>query len=198
MPEPYYGPAFHDQPMLAIGKVHHVGEPVAVVLATDPHVAEEARAADRRRVRGTAGGVRRGRGGCEPGAPRARRAQAGRHLSPISSISRAGRTPTSRSTPACGTAMSTRPSPRPTTSSSTRSGPGGDAHAARADRRRSPSRDNGVTIHTARRARRSCGWKSRGCSAGRRTACASGAVSRRRLRRQALHQARGAGRVRCR
>ena len=42
IPEPYYGPAFHDQPILAIGKVHFVGEPVAVVLASDPHVAEEA------------------------------------------------------------------------------------------------------------------------------------------------------------
>ena len=41
VPAPYYGPAFHDQPVLAIGKVHHVGEPVAVVLATDPHVAED-------------------------------------------------------------------------------------------------------------------------------------------------------------
>jgi CO/xanthine dehydrogenase Mo-binding subunit len=40
-PEPYYGPAFLDQPVLAIDKVHHVGEPVAVVLATDPHVADE-------------------------------------------------------------------------------------------------------------------------------------------------------------
>ncbi|MGH8726250.1 MAG: xanthine dehydrogenase family protein molybdopterin-binding subunit, partial [Burkholderiales bacterium] len=40
--EPYYGPAFHDQPILAIDKVRHVGEPVAVVLAADPHVAEEA------------------------------------------------------------------------------------------------------------------------------------------------------------
>ncbi|HEV8020400.1 MAG TPA: xanthine dehydrogenase family protein molybdopterin-binding subunit [Candidatus Lustribacter sp.] len=40
VPSPYYGPAFHDQPVLAIGKVHHVGEPVAVVLATDPHVAD--------------------------------------------------------------------------------------------------------------------------------------------------------------
>jgi CO/xanthine dehydrogenase Mo-binding subunit len=39
---PYYGPAFHDQPVLAVGKVLHVGEPVAVVLATDPHIAEEA------------------------------------------------------------------------------------------------------------------------------------------------------------
>lgn len=42
IPDPYYGPAFHDQPILAIGKVRHIGEPVAVVLAQDPHVAEEA------------------------------------------------------------------------------------------------------------------------------------------------------------
>lgn len=42
IPKPYFGPAFHDQPILAIDKVHHVGEPVAVVLATDPYVAEEA------------------------------------------------------------------------------------------------------------------------------------------------------------
>jgi CO/xanthine dehydrogenase Mo-binding subunit len=40
--EPYYGPAFHDQPILALDKVHHVGEPVAAVLASDPHVAEQA------------------------------------------------------------------------------------------------------------------------------------------------------------
>jgi CO/xanthine dehydrogenase Mo-binding subunit len=40
--EPYYGPAFHDQPILALEKVRYVGEPVAVVLASDPHVAEEA------------------------------------------------------------------------------------------------------------------------------------------------------------
>jgi CO/xanthine dehydrogenase Mo-binding subunit len=42
VPDPYYGPAFHDQPILAIDKVRYVGEPVAVVLAADPHVAEEA------------------------------------------------------------------------------------------------------------------------------------------------------------
>ena len=40
--DPYYGPAFHDQPILAVGKVHYIGEPVAVVLASDPHVAEQA------------------------------------------------------------------------------------------------------------------------------------------------------------
>src|SRR5580704_4309156 len=40
--EPYYGPAFHDQPILAIDKVHFIGEPVACVLAADPHVAEQA------------------------------------------------------------------------------------------------------------------------------------------------------------
>ena len=42
IPHPYYGPAFHDQPILADGKVRFVGEPVAAVLAADPHVAEEA------------------------------------------------------------------------------------------------------------------------------------------------------------
>ncbi len=42
IPDPYYGPAFHDQPILADGKVRFVGEPVAVVLARDPHVAEHA------------------------------------------------------------------------------------------------------------------------------------------------------------
>jgi CO/xanthine dehydrogenase Mo-binding subunit len=42
IPDPYYGPAFHDQPILAINKVRFVGEPVAVVLADDPHVAEAA------------------------------------------------------------------------------------------------------------------------------------------------------------
>jgi CO/xanthine dehydrogenase Mo-binding subunit len=42
IPDPYYGPAFHDQPILALDKVHFVGEPVAVVLAFDPHVAEQA------------------------------------------------------------------------------------------------------------------------------------------------------------
>ncbi len=44
IPHPYYGPAFHDQPILAIDKVHYVGEPVAVVLAEDPRVAEAAAA----------------------------------------------------------------------------------------------------------------------------------------------------------
>ena len=42
IPDPFYGPAFHDQPILAVGKVHYVGEPVAVVLAADPHIAEQA------------------------------------------------------------------------------------------------------------------------------------------------------------
>ena len=42
IPNPYYGPAFHDQPILADGKVRFVGEPVAVVLAMDPHVADQA------------------------------------------------------------------------------------------------------------------------------------------------------------
>jgi CO/xanthine dehydrogenase Mo-binding subunit len=44
IPHPYYGPAFHDQPILADGKVRFSGEPVAVVLATDRHVAQQAAA----------------------------------------------------------------------------------------------------------------------------------------------------------
>lgn len=39
IPHPYHGPAFHDQPILALDEVRHYGEPVAVVLAADPHVA---------------------------------------------------------------------------------------------------------------------------------------------------------------
>ena len=42
LPDPYYGPAFHDQPILAHEKVRFVGEPVAAVIATDPHIAEQA------------------------------------------------------------------------------------------------------------------------------------------------------------
>ncbi len=42
IPKPYFGPAFHDQPILALDKVHFVGEPVAVVLSTDPHIADAA------------------------------------------------------------------------------------------------------------------------------------------------------------
>jgi len=42
IPHPYYGPAFHDQPILADGKVRFSGEPVAVVLAEDKHIAEHA------------------------------------------------------------------------------------------------------------------------------------------------------------
>ena len=42
IPDPYFGPAFHDQPILALGKVRFAGEPVAVVLADDPKIAEAA------------------------------------------------------------------------------------------------------------------------------------------------------------
>src|SRR5258708_11393433 len=41
IPSPYYGPAFHDQPILALDKVRVVGEPVAGVLAAHPHVAQQ-------------------------------------------------------------------------------------------------------------------------------------------------------------
>src|SRR4029453_8375588 len=41
-PPPYSAPPFHDQPILAHEKVRFVGEPVAAVIATDPHIADQA------------------------------------------------------------------------------------------------------------------------------------------------------------
>ena len=41
LPDPYYGPAFHDQPILAHQKVRFVGEPMAVVIAADPHIVQD-------------------------------------------------------------------------------------------------------------------------------------------------------------
>jgi CO/xanthine dehydrogenase Mo-binding subunit len=40
--DPYYGPAFKDQPMLAIDRVRFEGDPVAAVAATDPLIADAA------------------------------------------------------------------------------------------------------------------------------------------------------------
>ena len=79
IPEPYYGPAFHDQPVLALDKVRYVGEPVAVVLASDPHVAEEAVhliAAEYEELPAVYDEVE----AMTLEGDRARRAQAGRHL----------------------------------------------------------------------------------------------------------------------
>ena len=50
IPEPYYGPAFHDQPILALDKVRYVGEPVAAVLASDPHRGRSGGTANLRRI----------------------------------------------------------------------------------------------------------------------------------------------------
>jgi CO/xanthine dehydrogenase Mo-binding subunit len=40
--DPYYGPAFRDQPMLAVDKVCYVGDPVVAVAAVDKRTAEDA------------------------------------------------------------------------------------------------------------------------------------------------------------
>ena len=90
IPHPYYGPAFHDQPILADGKVRFAGEPVAVVLAADPPCRRGGGRADQGRVRGAAGGTRRGRGGDLVG-DRARRAEAGGDLPRPRSISKGRR-----------------------------------------------------------------------------------------------------------
>ena len=76
---PIYGPAFHDQPILAVDKVHYVGEPVAVVLAADPHVAEAAAqliVAEYEELPAVFDEVE----AMTSAGDRARRAQAGRHL----------------------------------------------------------------------------------------------------------------------
>ena len=66
IPDPYYGPAFHDQPILAMDKLCFVGEPVAVDLGGDAvggMLALTGWAGPRRR--------RRNRPGAVPGRPRA-------------------------------------------------------------------------------------------------------------------------------
>ena len=119
IPQPYYGPAFHDQPILALDKVRHAGEPVAVVLAADPHVAEEAAQLHRRRLRGAARRVRRGRGDDLEGG-RARSAQAGGHVSRSQAPGRPqGHERRARLPPAARRRRARR-SRRPITSSSTR------------------------------------------------------------------------------
>ncbi|MFB3108584.1 MAG: xanthine dehydrogenase family protein molybdopterin-binding subunit, partial [Candidatus Binatia bacterium] len=40
--DPYYGPVFKDQTIVAVDKVRHVGDPVAAVAAMEPDAAEEA------------------------------------------------------------------------------------------------------------------------------------------------------------
>src|SRR5262249_34710875 len=62
LPDPYYGPAFHDQPILAHEKVRFVGEPVAAVIATDPHVADQAAQLITAEYEGLPAGYEEGRG----------------------------------------------------------------------------------------------------------------------------------------
>jgi CO/xanthine dehydrogenase Mo-binding subunit len=40
--DPYYGPAFRDQPILAVDKVCYIGDPVVAVAAKDQRTAEDA------------------------------------------------------------------------------------------------------------------------------------------------------------
>ena len=171
IPNPFYGPAFHDQPILAVGKVHYVGEPVAVVLAHRSARRRGGGAADRGRVRGAAGGVRRGRGDDLEG-DRARRAQARRHLP--------------RPQASQGQEEHQRRARLPSAARRRREGvrrgrsrvrahvphPAGAARAARAVRLGRRSRPRPGSPSTPRRSRRrSCASRSRGCSAGRRTRC---------------------------
>ena len=173
IPDPYYGPAFHDQPILALDKVRHVGEPVAVVLAADPHVAEQAAQLIEAEYEELPAVYRRGRGDDVDGrscttcsSPPAR--------FPTSSICRAGATPTSRSISICGAATPTRRFAAADhvfehtfrTQQVLHLPLEPFVSLGRADRR--PAHHP----HRLADRRRSCASRSRGCSAGRRTACA--------------------------
>ena len=194
IPEPYYGPAFHDQPILAIDKVHYVGEPVAVVLAADLHVAEEAAqliVAEYEELPAIFDEVEAAENN-DPGAPGA---QARRHLR----RSQAPQGPQGHQYrarfQAAGAAMSTRPSPTPPRSSSTPSArrrccisplePFASIGELERDGRNDLQRVAGSVLraHRNRPAARLAGEPRP----------RQGALSRRRLRRQALYQAGGAG-----
>ena len=149
IPDPYYGPAFHDQPILAHEQGALRRRAGRRRARHRPACRRGSGAADRGRIRGAAGGLRRGRGAdleglsCTTSSSRPA-------PSPTSSISRTPRTPTSRSTSSCGAATSTRPSPRPRTCSSTPSAPRRCCICRSSRSPPSPTTsDTGVTIHTA-------------------------------------------------
>ena len=174
IPDPYYGPAFHDQPILAIGKVHYRRRAGRGRAGQRSARRRAGGAADRRRIRGTAGGVRRGRSGREQDAA-CMTSSSPPAPSPTSSISRAARAPISRSISACGAATSTRPSPRAAHVFEHTFRTQKVLHLAlepyRLDRRLPRRRRH--HLFRRRRGRLSCAPRSRACSAGRKTACAS-------------------------
>ena len=61
-PSPYFGPAFHDQPILALDKVRYVGEAGRCRARRRSACRRTRGAVDLRRLRRTGAGVRRGRG----------------------------------------------------------------------------------------------------------------------------------------
>ncbi len=172
IPNPYYGPAFHDQPILADGKVRFVGEPVAVVLANDPHVAEEAVqliTADYEELPAIYDEVE----------ALTSKVYVHDELKPAGTFAdlkhlRAPRTPTSRSITSCGAATSTRPTRPQRISSSTSSAPR-RCCICRSSRLPASATTGTPTSRstTRRRGPRSCAPKWPGCSTGRRTRSAS-------------------------
>ena len=79
IPDPFYGPAFHDQPILALDKVRHYGEPIAAVLGRRSSCRRSGRPGDPRRIRRTSDRLRRGRGD-DLGCHRPRGTQACGHV----------------------------------------------------------------------------------------------------------------------
>ena len=151
-------------------KVRYVGEPVAVVLADDPHVAEQAAqliVAEYEELPAVYDEVEAAD----------YKVLVHDELKPAGTFAdlkhlKGARTPISRSTTSCAAATSTRPSPQPHKSSSTLQDPEGAAPFVRALVALADYRDDAVTITPPRKARPSCASRSRACSAGPRTACA--------------------------
>ena len=109
--QPWFGPVFRDQPILAIGKVRFVGEPVVAVAAVDARRRPGGARPRGHRVRGAAGRVRRRRRPRRGRAarPRGAAAPAARPSPTSSSTRRAART--SATTSSCARATS-RPASR--------------------------------------------------------------------------------------
>ena len=172
IPEPYYGPAFHDQPILALDKVRYVGEPVAVVLASDPHVAErgaELIEADYDELPAVYDEI----AALSAGRHRPRRAQARRHVPGPQAPGRPHQHQCGARLPFAPRRARDRDGVGRSRARAHVQDPAGRAPAARAVRLgRRAERRRHRHPYRRRRCRRSCASRSRACSAGRRRACA--------------------------
>ena len=185
-PNPYYGPAFHDQPILAsarctmsasrwrwrspsIPRRRQAAQEIVADYEELPAVFDEVEAAENKTLvheqlkpAGTFADLKHLKG------------RKGTNIALDFRLA---------------AATSTRRSKKPRRCSNTRSAPRKCCIWRWSPTRRSPIiAMTASPLFRAPRDRLSCAPRSRGCSAGRKIACASRCLSRRRLRRQALHQ----------